>query len=35
MRKISTVQVLGNEIFQGAKADDRLGSGRSLVVLLG
>ena len=34
MKKISTVQVLGNEIFEGAKAHDRCGSGRSLVVLL-
>ena len=34
MKKTSTVQAFGNEIFKGAKADDRFGSGRSLVVLL-
>ena len=34
MKKISTVQVLGNEILKGAKANHRCGFGRSLVVLL-
>ena len=34
MKKTITVQACQNETFQGAEADDRFGSGRSLVVLL-
>ena len=34
MKKISTVQAFSNDIFKEQKADDRSGSGRSLVVLL-
>ncbi len=34
MKKISTVQAYGKQNFEGAKANDRCRSGRSLVVLL-